>query len=268
MQNQQKNNPRIVIKVGSAILVENQSINLERIEALVQLIAKLRSVYEVILVSSGAVAAGYTEVKLDKTNLSNKQALAAIGQPLLMQIYANIFKKYQITTAQMLLTAYDFDSRKHTQNARNAMEVLLANEILPIINENDVVATGELKYLGFGDNDQLSAHVTHFFGAQLLAILSDIDAYYEANPKEHPNAKMRKIVTHISEEELQAKVTPNNTFATGGIVTKLKAAKFLLENQKEMFLSSGKNLVVLHDFLMLHKQEMGTLFTPNKMLNQ
>ncbi|WDL70478.1 glutamate 5-kinase [Helicobacter winghamensis] len=258
-----KKNNRIVIKVGSAILVENQSINLERIKALAQLIAKLRSVYEVILVSSGAVAAGYTEVKLDKANLSNKQALAAIGQPLLMEIYADIFRKYNIITAQMLLTAYDFDSRKHTHNARNAMEVLLANKVLPIINENDVIATGELKYLGFGDNDQLSAHVAHFFGARLLAILSDIDAYFEENPKENPNAKMRKVVTEISNDELCAEASPNNAFATGGIVTKLKAAKFLLENQKEMFLSSGKDLSVLYDFLMHNIHEKGTLFTVN-----
>ncbi|MBX7490336.1 glutamate 5-kinase [Helicobacter turcicus] len=263
MQKNQEKNNRIVIKVGSAILVENQSINFDCIEALAQLIAKLRSVYEVILVSSGAVAAGYTEIKLDKTNLSNKQALAAIGQPLLMQIYANVFEKYQITTAQVLLTAYDFDSRKHTQNARNAMEVLLSNQVLPIINENDVIATGELKYLGFGDNDQLSAHVAHFFDARLLAILSDIDAYFEANPKDYPNAKMRKVVTQISDDELCAEFTPNNQFATGGIVTKLKAAKFLLDNQKEMFLSSGKDLSVLHDFLMHNIYEKGTLFTTN-----
>lgn len=254
-------NHRIVIKVGSAILVENQMINLERIEALAKLITEIRSVYEVILVSSGAVAAGYTEVKLDKTYLSNKQALAAVGQPLLMKIYADIFKKYEIVTAQMLLTAYDFDSRKHTQNARNAMETLLENKVLPIINENDVIATGELKYLGFGDNDQLSAHVTHFFGAKLLAILSDIDAYFDENPNENPNAKMKKIVAQISDDELCAKATPNNAFATGGIVTKLKAAKFLLENKKKMFLSSGKDLSVLRNFLMHNIHEKGTLFT-------
>ncbi|WP_299547507.1 glutamate 5-kinase [uncultured Helicobacter sp.] len=260
---QHQKNKRIVIKVGSAILVENQRINLTRIEALAQLISKIRNVYEVILVSSGAVAAGYTEVKLDKENLSNKQALAAIGQPLLMEIYADTFRKYGIITAQMLLTAYDFDSRKHTQNARNAMETLLESQVLPIINENDVIATGELKILGFGDNDQLSAHATHFFDAQLLAILSDIDAYFDENPKDNPNAKMRKIVTEISDDELSAKATPNNSFATGGIVTKLKAAKFLLDHQKEMFLSSGKDLSVLYDFLIHNIHEKGTLFTKN-----
>lgn len=252
---------RIVIKVGSAILVENQAINLQRIKSLAKLIAEITQKYAVILVSSGAVAAGYTALPLDKSNLSNKQALAAIGQPLLMQIYAEVFKKYHITTAQVLLSAYDFDSRKHTQNARNAMGALLKNKILPIINENDVIATGELKYLGFGDNDQLSAHVAHYFDAKLLAILSDIDGYYEENPKENPNAKMYKIVTQLSSNELEAEVTPNNAFATGGIVTKLKAAQFLLENGREMFLSSGKDLKILRDFLLHKKHTKGTLFT-------
>lgn len=254
---------RIVIKVGSAILVENQRINLARIESLVQLISELSAAYEVILVSSGAVASGFTALELDKKILANKQALAAIGQPLLMQTYAKALEKYGILSAQVLFSGYDLDSRKRTQNARNAMEVLLKNKVLPIINENDVTTTGELMFLGFGDNDQLSAYVTHFFDASLLAILSDIDGYYEENPKENPNAKMRKIVTSISEEELEAEATPNNAFATGGIVTKLKAAKFLLDNKREMFLSSGKDLSVLRDFLLHNLHEKGTLFAPN-----
>lgn len=254
---------RIVIKVGSAILVENHRINLARIESLVQLISELNATYEVILVSSGAVASGFTALELDKKILANKQALAAIGQPLLMQTYAKALEKYGILSAQVLFSGYDLDSRKRTQNARNAMEVLLKNKVLPIINENDVTTTGELMFLGFGDNDQLSAYVTHFFDASLLAILSDIDGYYEENPKENPNAKMRKIVTSISEKELEAEATPNNAFATGGIVTKLKAAKFLLDNKREMFLSSGKDLSVLRDFLLHNLHKKGTLFTSN-----
>ena len=254
---------RIVIKVGSAILVENQRINLARIESLVQLISELNATYEVILVSSGAVASGFTALELDKKILANKQALAAIGQPLLMQTYAKALEKYGILSAQVLFSGYDLDSRKRTKNARNAMEVLLKNKVLPIINENDVTTTGELMFLGFGDNDQLSAYVTHFFDASLLAILSDIDGYYEENPKENSNAKMRKIVTSISEKELEAEATPNNAFATGGIVTKLKAAKFLLDNKREMFLSSGKDLSVLRDFLLHNLHEKGTLFTAN-----
>lgn len=250
---------RVVIKVGSAILVKNQLVNTERIQALAKLIANLREKYEVILVTSGAVAAGFTEVKLDKRILANKQALAAMGQPLLMQIYADIFKPFNIITAQVLLSAYDFDSRKRTENARNTMEVLLKNQILPIINENDVTATGEL-ILNFGDNDQLSAHVAHFFNADILAILSDIDGYFDANPSENPNAKILQRVSEISEDELCASATPNNAFATGGIVTKLKAANFLLKNKRKMFLSNGNHLEILQDFLLNNIQNSGTLF--------
>ncbi len=252
---------RVVIKVGSAILVKNQLIDRGRIEALAHLIAKLNSKYEVILVSSGAVAAGFTRAKLNKIHLANKQALAAIGQPLLMQTYAEIFASFGITTAQVLLSAYDFDSRKSTQNARNAMEVLLQNGILPIINENDVTATGELSLLmEFGDNDQLSAHVTHFFNAEILAILSDIEGYYEENPSVNPVAKIYSQINEIPQESLIAQATPNNAFATGGIVTKLKAADFLLQNGRKMFLSSGKHLEVLEKFLLEGIQLSGTLF--------
>lgn len=252
---------RVVIKVGSALLVKNQLIDKERMEALASLIAKLRQKYEVILVSSGAVAAGFTKVKLNKGNLANKQALAAIGQPLLMQTYAEIFAFFGIATAQVLLSAYDFDSRKRTQNARNAMEVLLQNEVLPIINENDVTATGELSLLlEFGDNDQLSAHVTHFFNADILAILSDIEGYYNENPSINPAAKIYPKVSEISAETLKEQATPNNAFATGGIVTKLKAADFLLQNYRKMFLSSGKRLEVLEKFLLEGIQVSGTLF--------
>lgn len=257
---------RIVIKVGSSILVENQKINLQRMEALAKLIFDLKEKYEVILVSSGAVAAGYTRLSLDKSDLTNKQVLASIGQPLLMELYAELFKKYNIITSQILLTAYDFDSRKHTQNARNAMEVLLKNGVLPIVNENDVIATGELKYLGFGDNDQLSAYVTHYFKASLLVILSDIDGYYDDNPHTNQQAKMYKIIHSIAKEALEANATPHNQFATGGIVTKLKAANFLLENNKKMFLTSGYQLEFVREFLLQGVEsgvwEKGTFFTP------
>ncbi|WP_104721171.1 glutamate 5-kinase [Helicobacter mesocricetorum] len=253
---------RIVLKVGSAVLVKDQKINLTQIHALSQLIAELMGYYEIILVSSGAVASGFTSLNLNKDIVENKQALAAIGQPLLMKIYAESLRQYQITSAQLLISNYEFDSRKRTQNARNVIEVLLKNKILPIINENDVTATGELAFLGFGDNDQLSAKVTHYFNASMLAILSDVEGYYEDNPQINPNAKMRKIVHSIPKEDLETNPTPNDDFATGGIVTKLKAADFLLKNKRSMFLSSGKKLEVLREFLLEQKHTQGTLFIP------
>ncbi len=250
---------RIVIKVGTAVLTQNNELALERLGNLVDLIAKLKSEkkYEVILVSSGAVGAGFTKLKLDKKQISNRQALAAIGQPLLMKNYKKKFEEYDIKCAQMLLIADDFDSRKRTKNAQNVMEILLSNNIVPILNENDVIANYELL---FGDNDQLSAHVAFHFKADMLVILSDIDGYYNKNPREFADAILQKNISFIDDSELEMKHTPNSEFATGGIVTKLKAAKFLMDNNISMYLSSGFDLTNAYDFLIEGNHKSGTLF--------
>lgn len=248
---------RIVIKVGSAVLTDQNRIARERMQNLVDLIAELRSKYEVILVSSGAVAAGYTELKLDKKILANKQALAAIGQPLLMNRYKKKFEQFGVLTSQILVTASNFKSPEQLKSAKDTIETLLANGVLPIINENDATAIEELV---FGDNDQLSAYVTHYFECELLVILSDIDAYYDKDPHAFEDAAVLKIVCEIEESALSAVVTPNNSFATGGIVTKLKAADFLLKREKMMFLSSGFDLSDVKSFLLDESHKGGTLF--------
>ncbi len=250
---------RLVIKVGSAVLREDNLLAVQRLNNLVDLIAKLKleKKLEVILVSSGAVAAGNTKLNLDRTKIINRQALAAIGQPLLMKHYKKRFAEFGISCAQMLLVEEDFDSRKRSDNAKDVMEILLENNIVPILNENDVLANDELL---FGDNDQLAAHAAYFFDADMLAILSDVDGLYDSNPHENPNAKMRKIVDYIDESELQMKHTPNSEFATGGIVTKLKAANFLLQRDKMMYLSSGFDLTNAYDFLVDENHKSGTLF--------
>ena len=248
---------RIVIKVGSHVLGEEDGLSLERIYNLCEFLAKLKKQYEVILVSSGAVSAGWLKLKLDKSILENKQAMSAVGQPYLMSIYARKFKKFGIYTAQVLLSADDFDSRRKTKHARSAIETLLKNDVLPIINEND---TTTIKELVFGDNDQLSAHVTYYFDADLLVILSDIDAYYDKNPHQYSDAKPRKIVHKIDKKDLECEHTPNSSFATGGIVTKLKAADFLLENDRQMFLSSGFDLSDIKSYLLENEHKGGTLF--------
>ena len=246
---------RIVFKVGTATLYENGKLS-DRIDKIVEFLAELNRKNEIILVSSGAVGAGYTRCKLDKSKLENKQALAAIGQPLLMREYKERFAKYGVVNAQVLLTAADLDSRKRTQNAKKMINVLLKNKVIPIINENDSVSVEEIL---FGDNDQLSAYVTYYFDADLLVILSDIDAFYDSNPKENKNAKPIKVVTEIKDEWLSAECNPNDEFATGGIVTKLKAAKFLMERGKDMFLTSGFDLSDVKNFLN-GKHTGGTLF--------
>ena len=249
---------RIVIKVGSHVLTEDGSLATKRLLALVDFLAELqKSGKEVILVSSGAVAAGFTKIKLDKTKVDQKQALAAVGQPFVLREYQKAFEKYGILTAQMLLIADDFDSRKRTEHAKCAIEALLKQNILPIINENDVTATEELL---FGDNDRLSAHVAYYFDADILAILSDIDAYYSDDPRVNSKAVVRKVVDSLSKDELEQKCLPNDKFATGGIVTKLKAANFLMKRGKQMLLASGFDLSDAKEFLLNGKHVGGTLF--------
>jgi len=250
---------RVVFKVGTATLYEDGKLS-KRIDKIVELLSDLNREYEVILVSSGAVGAGYTKCSLDKTYLPNKQALAAIGQPLLMREYKERFNKYGVTVAQVLLTAADLDSRKRTEYAKKMIDVLLQNMVIPIINENDSVSVEEIL---FGDNDQLSAYVTYYFGADMLIMLSDIDAFYTDNPKINKNAKPIKIVNEIKDEWLEQKCDPNDKFATGGIVTKLKAAKFLLDKNLSMFLTNGNNLKSVKEILKGH-QTSGTLFIKEK----
>ena len=249
---------RVVIKVGSHVLTEDGTIAKGRILALVQLITELKiHKYEVILVSSGAVAAGYTLLPLDRSNVANKQALAAIGQPLLLKMYQKKFGQFGLLCSQVLLSADVFDSSKHIAHAKVAIDTLLENDVVPIINENDTVSVEELV---FGDNDRLSAHVAHHFDANLLIILSDIDAFYDKDPNKYSDAKRRAVVCEISKEELEAEHTPNNKFATGGIVTKLQSADFMMKHGREMFLASGFDLRDVKAFLVDGEHVGGTLF--------
>lgn len=251
---------RLVVKVGSAVLSEQNRIAKERMHNLVDFIAELKSRYEVILVSSGAVAAGYTELKLDKKVLANKQALASIGQPILMNKYKKMFEHHNMLPSQILVTAANFNTKEESQKAKDTIETLLQHNVVPIINENDATATEELV---LGDNDQLSAYAAYHFDADMLIILSDIDAYYDKDPRAHEDAKVRSHITAIEPEELSREVTPNHNFATGGIVTKLKAADFLLKRGKAMFLASGFDLTDAKSFLLNDVHSGGSLFQVN-----
>jgi glutamate 5-kinase len=227
-------------------------------QKLVDLIADLgKRGRDVILVSSGAVAAGFTQIPLERTDVANKQALAAIGQPYLLKMYQEKFAHHGLLSAQVLLSADDFDSRKRTAHAKVAIDRLLEQSVIPIVNENDVTVTEELV---FGDNDRLSAHVAHYFDAELLVLLSDIDAYYDKDPNRYEDAQPRVTVTEISEAELTADATPHDTFATGGIVTKLQSADFLMQHGREMFLASGFDLRDARVFLVDGEHQGGTVF--------
>jgi glutamate 5-kinase len=249
---------KIVIKVGSAVLTQDGELALERLKNLVELIVNLQNKYHIILVSSGAVAAGDTLLQLDKNIISNKQALASIGQPLLLDTYRRKFNQYNIICSQVLLEASIFKDKERLKHAKDAIDTLLNNKVIPIINENDVTAIDELV---FGDNDQLSAHISYHFNASLLVILTDIDGYYNDNPKTNSDATILKIVSHIPQDRLNAPSTANSEFATGGIVTKLKAANFLIQHNKQMFLTNGFDLSNIRKYLLENIHQSGTLFT-------
>lgn len=255
---------RIVIKVGSAVLTHKNNIAKERMLNLVSMIAKLKNKYDVVLVTSGAVAAGYSALKLDKSKQIAKKAIAAAGQPILMTSYKKKFDIYEIDTAQILLTEDDFDSRKRTKMFQEIIDAHLNNDILPIINENDITSTPEEL---FGDNDQLSANVAHAINADLLVILSDIDGYYDSDPQENNGAKIFKEVYEIPQNMLKDIATPNDEFATGGIVTKLKAADFMIKHNRKMFLTNGFDLSSAESFLLNDNHTLGTLFM-NKQLKE
>ena len=250
---------RLVLKVGSAVLTCNNNVAQERMKNLVELIATLKKDYEVILVTSGAVAAGYSVLKVDKNCLINKKSLASVGQPILMAAYKKYFSSYDINSAQILVTEDDFDSTKRTQMFQGIIETLLNNHIVPLINENDTISTYEQT---FGDNDQLAANVAFATDSDLLVILSDVDGYYNKNPKEYDDASIIKIVNQINPQSLNEVSTANHEFATGGIVTKLKAAEFMLNRGKKMFLCNGFDLSSIKSFLIDGKHNLGTLFQP------
>jgi glutamate 5-kinase len=249
---------RIVIKVGSAVLTKGGKINSKRFANLVKFVSKVVEKYEIILVTSGAIATGATMLPhISNKTTAGKQALAALGQAKLINNYQKEFKKYGITVAQILLTTDDFTSIKHSENALNAVNFLLENKVLPIVNENDSVIVDEILR---GDNDSLSAQVTHYFEADMLVILSDIKGYYDKDPNKYTDAVLRKTVHALDKNELDQDHSPNDSFATGGIVTKLRAANFLLEHDKMMFLASGFDLSEAQNYLLEGKQNGGTIF--------
>jgi glutamate 5-kinase len=182
-----------------------------------------------------------------------------------MATYKQEFKKYEIISSQVLLEATIFKNTQKLSHAKAAIETLLKNDVVPIINENDVTVIDELV---FGDNDQLAAYVSHYFDSDLLVILTDIDGYYDDNPHTNKDAKLQSIVKTISTKELEATHSANTQFATGGIVTKLKAAKFLMDKNKNMFLTSGFDLDIAKEYLLNDNQIGGSLFIGKENANK
>ena len=249
---------RIVLKIGSAILSEKGRIVDNRVKNIVEFIYELKQKnIQIILVSSGAVASGSTILKLDKNSITNRQVMASIGQPLLMKKYKEKFEEYSIICSQILLEASIFKDTKRLHHAQDTIEESLKQNIVPIINENDVTAVEELV---FGDNDQLAAHVTVHFKASMLIILSDIDGYYDDNPHKNIDAKCYKNINMVKQSWLDETPLVQSEFGTGGIITKLRSAKFILDNRLEMFLGNGFDLTDVKSYFLHNIHRGGTLF--------
>ena len=254
---------RVVVKVGtSTITYSNGKINYEKIEKLARIMTDLQNQgKEMILVSSGAGAAGVGRLGLDAkpSTIPGKQACAAVGQGILMHIYERLFGEYGQVVAQVLLTKADMVNRHSYANARNALQEMISWGVIPIINENDVVAIDEFK---IGDNDNLSALVASLADADLDILLSDIDGLYTANPKTHPEAKLVSVVEEVTPaiEATAGGVGSKN--ATGGMLTKLQAAKNAMSAGIALVIGNGENLEVLRRIM--KGEPVGTLFVPRE----
>lgn len=245
---------RLVIKVGtSSLILPNGKINLRAIDQIAFTLTTLKNEgYEVILVSSGAIGAGLHQLGLDKrpTTISKQQAVAAIGQSELIKIYSQRFQSYNQAAAQVLLTRDVVDYPESRRNVINTIQELLEMKVIPIINENDSVAVDELDHLTkFGDNDQLSAIVAQLSEADLLIMLSDIDGFYSANPMTNKEAKLFERITEITPELESAAGDEGSRFGTGGMSSKLKAAKRVLNNDSQMILANGRDPQIIFDIL-------------------
>jgi len=250
----------IVVKVGSTSLCDdNGTLNKEKILGLIQQIAYIkRKGIKVTLVSSGAISAGMGILNIDKKpkDIAKKQALAAIGQAHLMQIYEDLFALFHLKCAQVLLNHDDFDDRKRLMNLSNAMSAILDFDVIPIINENDTLAVDEIKV---GDNDTLSSLVLPIVDAQLLVLVSDIDGLYDDNPHDNPQAKLISEVHGITDDIMNFAKDSNSEFGTGGMITKLKAAKIVNDYGGDMAIINGQKPNSLID--LLDGQEVGTYFS-------
>ncbi len=248
------------MKVGTRVLTsENNLPDVEWIEALAGQIAQLRRRgVDVAVVSSGAIGAGMGQLSMKRRprSIPQLQAAAAVGQNQLMHSYQVAFGRHNLTIAQILLTADDLKNRQRYLNVRNTLVTLWSYGVIPILNENDSVATDEIRV---GDNDNLSAQVANLIDADLLIILSDTDGFFSADPRKHPQARLISTITEISPELEKLAGQTATEVATGGMRTKLEAAKMLIASGQMMLIANGKRHSLVD---VLDGKEVGTLFLP------
>ncbi len=256
---------RVVIKLGTSTLTHKTGkLNIRRMTNLVRVISDLQnSGKEIIIVSSGAVGLGAGKLGLPEKpkDTQTKQAVAAIGQCELMHVYDDMFAKYSITVAQILLTKTIIDNPDHSRNFVNTIEKLVGMGVIPIVNENDTIAIDELE-LEIGENDSLSAIVASLSDADLLLILSDIDGLYDADPRKNPDAKPIHVVEKITPEIERVAGGAGTSLGTGGMTTKINAAKIASEAGIDMIIMNGNDPELLYD--LFENKDVGTIFMANK----
>ena len=255
-----KNKKKIVIKIGSSSLMHEETglVNFRRMEKLVRIICDLKNQdKDVILVSSGAIAVGRQTLKLDykPKTVSLKQACASVGQAQLMMMYQKLFMEYNHMAAQVLLTFDAITNDERRRNAENALNEILQQGIIPIVNENDTVATEEIE---FGDNDTLSAIVAHLIKADLLIVLSDIDGLYTDDPHKNSDAKKLSIVEEINEKIDSMAKDAISMYGTGGMSTKISAARIATDSGADMAILRAEDLEVINR--LMDGEDVGTLF--------
>ncbi len=258
-----KDKKKIVVKIGSSSLhhMKTGELNLTKMERLVRELCELKNQgRDVILVSSGAIAVGKKTVNLvpGESDIPLKQACAAIGQARLMMIYERLFAEYNHVTAQILMTMHTMTEPSSRRNAQNTFSKLLELGVIPVVNENDTVATHEVEDT-FGDNDFLASLVTALTGADLLILLSDIDGLYTDDPHVSKDAKLIHIVEKLDKSyNDMAKSTTGTSIGTGGMNAKLQAAKVATASGADMVIANGKDVSVIHKIM--EGRNYGTLF--------
>ena len=258
---------RIVIKIGTNILTKDARIDTAYVRKIAGQVSSLLSAgKQVVIISSGAIGMGAGQLELANRpkDMKMRQACAAIGQPLLMAEYRKSFLKYGITVAQVLLTAEVLSNRKTYLNLRNSIETLLQMGIVPILNENDSVSTDEIG-TAFGDNDKLSALVASKIDADLLIMLSDIDALYDKNPQKAKDAKSIHTVFEITESIVRNAGGKGSAHSTGGMKTKLEATKIASNAGCRLVLANGRMKNVIGKIM--DGEEIGTIFMPKRKLS-
>ncbi len=250
---------KIVVKIGTSTLTyENGKTNLRRMEKLASVLSDIQnSGIQVVLVTSGAIGVGVQKIGLPEKpgDTSGRQAAASVGQTELMFMYDKFFGEYNQIISQLLITKDDMEDRKKRTNLINTFNKLFNYGIIPIVNENDSISTDEIE---FGDNDTLSAYTASIINADMLVIMTDIDGLYDTNPKENPNAKLIPVIENFSDGLYASAGGAGSNRGTGGMITKLRAAKIAVENHIDVVIMNGEKPEKIYS--VLDGKPTGTFF--------